>query len=406
MTCDNTLAMALVGSVMIGGFNAQAGNAPTIPAPAAAAASANIVCYGDSLTDGNYPDELQRLYPDRKVLKYAIGGEKSSEILARLVGAKLVYPTGSETWTTGQVYTLRANLPEPVRLTLTNYVNSRPHYFQSIERVTNLQFVARGRVIATTSVQEKAAITTRYAQDSCRFFAPGHGLVNGTRLHFAPTNSVPPAISPYRFYYVRNASNDSFAVAETARGNVKDLCGEAGPGLTAYGDFKATYTCGDACSPADVTLRTYTEHDNWTAVLWMGNNNYSDTPERVKADISAAVQYLWERNRPFLVLTPLNGNWPDRWKGGKYYGLFIETGDWITSTFPHNSFDVRSFLIGQYNPTNAQDVADHEHDCMPASLRVDSLHLNPRAGRLVAQKVKELLDYILRGVPEPFLKKP
>jgi hypothetical protein len=298
-----TLTAALVGSAIAEGSSGQAGNAPTTLAPEiAAAAGANIVCYGDSLTDGGYPDELQKLYPDRKVLKCAIGGEGSSDILVRLVGAKLVYPTGSETWTTGHVYTLRANLPEPPRLTMTNYANSWPHYFQSIERVTNLQFVARGRVIAGTSVQEKAVITTQYARDTCRFFAPGHNLVNGTRLHFAPTNSVPPAISPYRFYYVRNASNDSFAVAETARGDAKDLGGEAGPGLTAYGDFKATYTCDGTCAPPEVTLRTYTEHDNWTAVLWMGNNNFFD-PERVKADISAAVQHLRERNRERILLS-------------------------------------------------------------------------------------------------------
>jgi hypothetical protein len=106
------------------------------------------------------------------------------------------------------------------------------------------------------------------------------------------------------------------------------------------------------------------------------------------------------------VLTPLNGDWPDRWKGGKYYRLFTETGDWITRTFPHNSFDVRSFLISQYNPTNAPDVADHEHDCLPASLRVDNIHLTTRASQLVAQKVKELLDQVLRGVQESLPKKP
>ena len=401
-----TLTAALVGSAIAEGSGGQAGNEPATLSPEiAAAAGANIVCYGDSLTDGGYPDELQKLYPDRKVIKCAIGGEGSSDILVRLVGAKLVYPRGSETWTTGQVYTLRANLPEPGRLTLTNYANDWPHYFQSIERVTNLQFVARGRVIAGTSVQEKAVVTTQYAQDTCRFFAPGHGLVNGTRLHFAPTKSVPPAISPYRFYYVRNASNDSFAVAETARGDAKNLGGEAGPGLTAYGDFKATYTCDGTCSPPEVTLRTCTEHDNWPAVLWMGNNNF-EAPDRVKADISAAVQHLRERNRPFLVFTLLNGNYPERWKGGTGYKCFTETGDWITSTFPHNSFDVRSFLISQYNPTNAADMVDHEHDCLPASLRVDNIHLNTRANQLVARKVKELLDHVLRDVRKSLPKKP
>jgi hypothetical protein len=392
------LTAALIEIVIVGRSGGQTGSASAAPPPdTAAAASANIVCYGDSLTDSDYPNELQRLYRNRKVLKYAIGGEGSTDILVRLIGAKLVYPTGSEKWTRGQTYTLRANLPEPGRLTLTKYADAWPHYFQSIERVTDLQFMARGHIIATTAVQEQAAVTTRYAQDASRFFAPGHGLVNGTRLHFAPADRVPPAISPYRFYYVQNASHDDFAVSETARGSSRNLGGDAGQGLTAYGDFKASYRCDGACSPSEVTLRTRTEHDNWAAVLWMGNNNYSE-PERVKADISTAVRHLQEQKRPFLVLTLLNGNYPQRCKGAPHYRYFIETNAWITSTFPNNSFDVRSFLIRQYDPTNAQDVIDHEHDVLPSSLRVDNIHLNARAQRLVAEKVKTLLDQVLRDV--------
>lgn len=389
----STFSAAVVGGAIAGGLSGQdvGTNTSATASAETTAAGANIVCYGDSLTAGGYPDKLQRLYPDRKVLKYAIGGERSTDILVRILGAELVYPTGSETWIPGQVYALRANRPEPSRLTLAKYADNWPHYFQSIEHVTNLQFMARGRVIAETSSRERAVVTTRYTQEACRFFAPGHGFVNGTRLHFTPPGRVPSAISPYRFYYVTDTSNDSFAVSETMGGNAANLGGDAGPGLTAYGDFKASYTCDGTCRPSEVTLRTRTEHDNWIAVLWMGNNNYSD-PDRVKADISAAVEHLRERNRPFLVLTLLNGDFPERWKGGPHYQYFIEMSNWITRTFPHDSFDMRSFLISQYDPTNALDIVDHAHDCIPASLRVDPIHLNARGSQLVAQKVKELLD--------------
>jgi hypothetical protein len=352
----------------------------------------DIICFGDSLTDGGYVEALRTLVgPRRTVLKCGIGGETSPEILARIVGAVQIYPVGNETWTRGQTVTLRANLPEPFRLTQTNHVANWKRYFETIDRVTRLQFVAGDRVLAETDAQQAVAVATAYALDPKRLNAPAHGLANGTRLRFGPPEAVPPSLSPWRFYYVVQADGDGFAVAESASGEARDLGGEAAAGLTAQGDFVAHVVYDGSYSPAEVSIRTRTEHERWTTVTWMGNNNYTQT-DRIQSDVVQATRQQTPCHRRTLHLGIVNGDWPERWNTGANYACFTNYNAWLTSTWPDASLDIRSFLISRYDPTAEQDVLDLERDVIPRSLRVDGIHLNAKGNQLVATQVKQWLD--------------
>ena len=51
----------------------------------------------------------------------------------------------------------------------------------------------------------------------------------------------------------------------------------------------------------------------------------------------------------------------------------MELNSALAATYPNNYFDIRSYLVSQYDPTNPLDVLDHENDVWPASLRAHNL---------------------------------
>jgi lysophospholipase L1-like esterase len=125
-------------------------------------------------------------------------------------------------------------------------------------------------------------------------------------------------------------------------------------------------------------------------VIWSGRNNYGDT-EQVISDIADMVAALPSPKR-FVVLSLPNGDFSAEYPGMGGYGLIQKLNDALRSTYPNNYIDVRSYLVSKYDPTDPQDVIDHEHDVTPSSLRADQLHLNAEGYGLVAQKIADFIS--------------
>ncbi len=115
-------------------------------------------------------------------------------------------------------------------------------------------------------------------------------------------------------------------------------------------------------------------------IFWIGRNNYSD-PTKVKADLAAMVSVLGH-NR-FMVLSVLNSS--TEVIGSASHNTIIALNNDLAAVYPNNFVDVRSILIASRNTSNSQDNVDFTNDVIPASLRIDSIHLNDAGYATVAK---------------------
>lgn len=113
----------------------------------------------------------------------------------------------------------------------------------------------------------------------------------------------------------------------------------------------------------------------------VGRNNYLDTTT-VKNDISAMVSALGHSR--FIVFTVLNSPWEP--SGNANYDAIIAINNWIKSTYPNNSIDLREFLISQSDRTSSADNAAIAGNYPPESLRSDVVHLNNQGYYLQAMR--------------------
>lgn len=139
-----------------------------------------------------------------------------------------------------------------------------------------------------------------------------------------------------------------------------------------------------------------TTHQAWPTIIWAGNNNYSDPPT-VESDVASMVAHLGHSN--YLVLSLLNGDYPDRYIGQSGYIDIISINDSFAASYGNHYIDLRTYLVSQYDPNNAQDVIDHSNDIIPSSLRSDQIHLNDAGYLLVAKKLNESISVLESGKP-------
>jgi lysophospholipase L1-like esterase len=136
-------------------------------------------------------------------------------------------------------------------------------------------------------------------------------------------------------------------------------------------------------------INATTNHRSSVAVFWMGNNNYSD-PDTVLADIASAVFTL--STSRYVILGLVNGDYADRVAGQPGYDNIVAINTALAASYPDNYVDIRSYLIDNYDPTNATDVNDHDvKDCLPSSIRVDEIHLTEYGYSLVARRVRQFI---------------
>jgi hypothetical protein len=129
----------------------------------------------------------------------------------------------------------------------------------------------------------------------------------------------------------------------------------------------------------------------WINIFWYGQNNPTD-PLRIMLDIAASVAALAPGNNRFLVLSVVNDATPQASAGTPIHDTIVQLNRQLAAQYPNNSFDIRSYLVGRYDPGNAQDLVDLANDDVPSSLRIDEIHFNNNGSVIVASKLKELID--------------
>jgi hypothetical protein len=184
-------------------------------------------------------------------------------------------------------------------------------------------------------------------------------------------------------------------------------CAALSPNIAFYGDSEVPFVAlnlgvlmpdrvvfqGGAVAETStqVAARVIADADRhgWINVLWMGNFN-SDDPPTIKRDIAASVASLAPNTR-FVVLSIMTEAVPEDYNGTAKWQSIVQLNSELAATYPQNYIDIRSYLVSLYNPNNAQDVADFQHDVVPSSLRNDPGHLNNEGSIAAASKVKAFI---------------
>ena len=126
----------------------------------------------------------------------------------------------------------------------------------------------------------------------------------------------------------------------------------------------------------------------YTTVIWAGYNDLV-SPPTVEADITSMVKLLGTNNH-YVILSILTGD-IER-KGSMRYTNTMAINRWIATTYPDHYYDVRTYLVSLYNPADPQDVADHDADIVPHSLRIDHIHLTGAGYVFVGEKIAGLVS--------------
>ncbi|TFZ00819.1 SGNH/GDSL hydrolase family protein [Ramlibacter henchirensis] len=131
-------------------------------------------------------------------------------------------------------------------------------------------------------------------------------------------------------------------------------------------------------------------HDNWVNVFWYGGNNQTQAAT-IKADLARSIASLAPGNDRYLVLGVTNQATPAERRGGRDYGDIVQLNADLAAQYGDRFFDVRTHLVGLFDPVNPLDVVDHGDDVVPASLRADGVHLNAAGYTAVARRVLEII---------------
>ncbi len=235
------------------------------------------------------------------------------------------------------------------------------------------------------------------AAPSARFDSPGHPFVAGDTVWFR-RGAAPPGLFSGQLYHVRDVDSGGFSLAATPGGNaismVYNYTGAVlgKPGLTPVSlgaDFAgATAVQGPFVldwthpgGPTSLRLRTHTDRDADTFILWMGRNNNA-RPHEVYADIRAAVRQIKALDARFLIVSVTNGG-GESLGSGYYYGS-INLNHLLRLEFPDNFVDVRTALIRNAT-VDVNDQIDRAADIPPRSLRSDNVHFNDAGQQIIAE---------------------
>jgi len=114
----------------------------------------------------------------------------------------------------------------------------------------------------------------------------------------------------------------------------------------------------------------------YTGVLWAGRDDYkqkSNPESDVLANIASMVNALTSSPKRYLVLSVPNGDGVWELKGTEVYNRIMALNSAMAAAYPDHYFDIRSYLVSQYDPTQPLDVFDHDNDVWPASLRAHNV---------------------------------
>jgi hypothetical protein len=164
--------------------------------------------------------------------------------------------------------------------------------------------------------------------------------------------------------------------------------GAALPGRTVYDGGVGGQTSTEIAARM---LADRSGRSDWINIFWMGTNN-PDQPWQVKADIAACVAALAAGNDRFLVLPVFNLAVPAQYSGTALYATIMQLNAELAALYPQHYLDVRSYLESQFDPSNAQDVADVQNDLVPSSTRLEEIHLSYKGQEVVVQDVRDFIN--------------
>jgi len=128
-----------------------------------------------------------------------------------------------------------------------------------------------------------------------------------------------------------------------------------------------------------------------TTIIWAGRNDFSNgiPNSTILANIASMVASLGHDR--YLVLGILNADTANEYSGGAGYNTITALNSALSAAYGSHYFDMRAYLVSQYNAGIPQDVIDHGHDVPPSSLRVDVLHPNDAGATVIAAKLATLV---------------
>jgi hypothetical protein len=129
---------------------------------------------------------------------------------------------------------------------------------------------------------------------------------------------------------------------------------------------------------------------DWINIIWVGRNSYTTDLTTTNVgncaaarSVAAMVGNIKSHVKRFIIMPVINGL--NEGSGTSNYQLFRAFEDYLAATYPDNFLNIRRALIdeglqlaGVTSPTS-QDIADKNADTIPASLRVDYIHLTSEA---------------------------
>ncbi|WP_233808072.1 GDSL-type esterase/lipase family protein [Paraburkholderia sp. HP33-1] len=250
---------------------------------------------------------------------------------------------------------------------LSALLNNRTYVNVGVGGQTSTQIAARIGAESSTMTLDNNAI-------------PSSGPVNASNLSTSllstpaddVTRSVPGTICSVHGVLERTAAGGPPSTSETYT-FTRDTTGQA-----------------VACSAGSSFVADAQGYDTWTALIWVGRNNYTNATT-VVADAKAIVNWLKPYTTHFAVLSVIKGEYSYEYAGQPGAQQIDELNATLKSTFPDNFIDVESALVSSYNPSLTQDVQDHANNIPPTSLRSDTVHLNDAGYAIVAQQVKSFL---------------
>ena len=191
-------------------LSAGLANSPTTP-------SSNLVCWGDSLTayTNCYPTMLASNL-GRTVWNGGIGGDTSTQITERMLGATLTspFPYFSSNTPAGTPLRLVASRSRHSRVM--NSAN-RSDWMANAAKIANVQkveFFNLGLKIGESINPLSTWVSSDTNISPTRLLVPGHPFSNGTIVHF-PAGPLPSPLVVGKTYYVRDADAGGFALVET-----------------------------------------------------------------------------------------------------------------------------------------------------------------------------------------------
>lgn len=132
-----------------------------------------------------------------------------------------------------------------------------------------------------------------------------------------------------------------------------------------------------------------------TVIIWSGRNN-NGSRAQVNADIAAMVGYLNTLGKRYLVLSVCNGV-GETTGTSAHTNIVVNLNADLAATYGTRFVDVRSYLVTNgladagITPTT-QDTIDVAGDTIPASLRVDSVHLTAAGYTIVGTQVRNRMQ--------------